>query len=268
MKLIKSIVWNRNLILHNKRYLKPGVYILHPCLRAYTRMSLIKKDAYNLPITKLRGVKQIVMSFIRYFFLFVVWKKNSSFSGEAVYFSNTPILEQRELKIFSLDNKLVLIASANEASFRENIRLNSLATNIFSPYVPELSIFDADKCLYTIDYISNYSRTVISTDILSKLFALYNNYYSVGDNRISTIVEEDCPKQLDFVSKHIGKQCVEYLHHGDLSRDNMIITTDNKLYLIDFEHLNYYPKFFDVFYYLINTEVCILRSMHIKKYAY
>ena len=151
----------------------------------------------------------------------------------------------------------MLIKSANEASFRENLRLNNLVSSIFSTYVPQLSIFDAEGCLYTIDYISNYSRTIISKDILLKLFSLYNNYYGVGDKRITTIVEEDVPSEFDFCVKHIGEPCVEYLHHGDLSRDNMIITTDNKLYLIDFEHLSYYPQFYDVFYYMVNTEVCI-----------
>ena len=257
MKLIKSIVWNRSLILNNRRYLKPGIYVLHPCLRAYTRLSLVKKNPVNLPITQLRGLKHVVMSIIRHFFLFVVWKKNYSFSGEAVYFSNTPVLEKRELKIFSLDNKKVLIKAANEESFRENIKLNTLVTSIFSSYVPRLSIFNADAYLYAIDYISNYSRTIISKDILLRLFEMYNKYYSVGDKRITTIAEEDVPGEFDFCVKHIGKPCVEYLHHGDLSRDNMIITTDNKLYLIDFEHLSYYPQFYDVFYYLINTEVCI-----------
>ena len=257
MKLIKSILWNRNLILKNKVYLKPGIYVLHPCLRAYTRIKFSKKDSVNLPITKLKGIKQVVMSLIRHFFVIIVWRNNSIFSGEAVYLSNTPILENRDLKIFNLEDKKVLIKSANEDSFRENIRLNTLVSNVFSPLVPQFSIFDADQYLYTIDYISNYSRSIITKDILLRLFTFYKDYYNNGDRRISTINEGDVPNDFEFCVNYIGCQCVEYLHHGDLSRDNMILTNEGELYLIDFEHLSYYPPFYDIFYFLVNTEVCV-----------
>lgn len=245
MKFLSDLKSNKRKILENKQFLKKGTYVLLPNMRTYVRLFGEKNAKRNFP-THQRGVKHCIYRFISLFFLFRV-KTNGEFSGDIVYFSTCPDDFNRDCKVFSSDKKQVLFICANEV--RYNLYMNNRKRVESAFEMPTLIDSDSEKFYIIEEYIDHTQKETDSVKITERLFEFYDNYYSREDNKV---LSSEHPEYLcDGIT---AEQCPHlYLHHADLSKDNLIfVPAQDRLLFIDFDHENYYPPFYDIMFFILN----------------
>lgn len=253
MKVFKSIKWNISILRNNKNLLKSGIYVLHPNLRTFIRLSFRSNDNINLPITPIKGFKFRLMGIVRIFFTQIVLSRKSEFNGEVVYLSNTPDLDKREIKVFNLQSNEVYVKLQDRHTYNNFISLYNKVSDKFN--VPEVIDFNNDILSYTLRFIRNKTDIVYSDIIIENLLSFYNQYYHQNNPTHIEIINEDAFHRVGISPYYKDYRHSLFLHHGDLSRDNLIFSHDDDVFLIDFEHADNYPPYYDIFYYLVNTMV-------------
>lgn len=218
-------------------------------MRTYANIGLYRNALSNFPFEKV-NFKSILRYFVGLLFSFCVWA-DGDFKGEILYFSNISEQHNRDLKIFSAHESKIRILFANKVRALLYCKNREKADNKFP--VTKLYEYNEDE-LYAIDeYIIKKKDENVSIEIVGELFDFYLKYYS------------QCKERCDFVKQkeyELHNECdlslnecpILFLSHADLSKDNYIYTDDKerKFVFIDFDHSDYYPPFYDMFFLILN----------------
>lgn len=233
MEFLKSLYHNYKLLKKYQHLLQGGMYVIHPNLRSYVKLGN-KKNPY-LPSGD-SGRKWLFMYITSFLFTRLVIKgKKDGF--EFVYFSNMPEVDYRDIKMFSIRNAKVLTICQSKRRYERIIAKKEFVGCYFPlPNWREIKGLQ-DLCLEEELIELQNRQKIIKKDYLLKLVSFYVNYFSVVKNDVRY-----CKDGL-------------YYQHGDLSIDNVFVNRDGELLFIDFDHSDYLPAFYDVFYQIVNNYI-------------
>lgn len=222
-------------------------------MRTYANIKSYRKALSDFPLEK-NSVKSVIKFCIGLFFSFYV-SQQGDFEGEILYFST--ILEQRnrDLKIFSLKKSKIIILFANKVRALLYYKNRQKTENKFP--LTKLYEFN-EKQLYAIDeYIVTKDANNVSVEIIGELLEFYLRYYFQCKDKCDFVNSEE----INFLEKYklSLKECPTlFLAHADLSKDNYIyVKEERKFIFIDFDHMDYYPPFYDVFFLILNQIVAM-----------
>ena len=250
MKIINDLKHNKKIALEKTDYLKKGKYVLLPNMRTYVHKDKYKEALSHFPGGVKSKAKLLFYKILRCFFAFKI-KNTGEFNGEALYFSTVPNPAYRDCKVFSYDKEKVAIFCANRKRFDLYMK-NRNRNNMFP--LPNLCEIN-EESLYVCEEFFCYKENIVYNfkELLHSLFDFYFNYYekcndlkeslhSLGNEELlcQDVKVEECPTL--------------YLHHADLSIDNLIYCKkpSKRIVFIDFDHENYYPPFYDIFFLMFN----------------
>lgn len=234
MKILRKIRNYKRLLKEHKMYLKSGFYILSFNLRSYRH--ILSKKTIKLPKEKITLKRILIWLFSFRFIIFINNKNQTFFEGDLVYFLNTLEISKVDIKIFDQKNNLMLVCYPNEDRFMLAKKRFDCAKLIFPTNEKK---FDKKKLLSSEAIINGFSDKNKDLETLKKLFNFYNNYFK-------KMVETN-----NFKKNNVGDILI--MQHGDLSEDNFTIYNSNLIF-IDFDNLNYYPLYFDIFFYIYHLK--------------
>lgn len=255
MKFFNNLKFQKQFLEYNKAYLKKGKYVLHGNMRTY----LLKENwknakRYSFPEEKYGFVGWIKRCIAHFFYSVKISKNGEKFNGQAVYFSNLPDSFNRDAKIFDYDTKKICTICQNKKRYDLYIGNREYFEKYFN--MPELLFRNDKRFIYEERLIEKHSiQGEFWKEIYHKLFGLYQQYFAAQDAEIKDDEYSLSSELTDLNISTYLKTVYYYKQHGDLSPDNFIYEKSGKIYFIDFDHANYYPLFYDVFFLMINLYV-------------
>ena len=113
---------------------------------------------------------------------------------------------------------------------------------------------------------SDTDRTFVIKTVLSD----YANYYKTVVFKKSQIDTTDIPiflkRELDNQLIDVNRYYMKALQHGDLTFNNLLLTYDNDVYFIDFEHEDDFFFLYDIFWIIQNDYIYNNNILLLKKY--
>lgn len=249
MKLFKTLKSNRKKAISHKSFLRRGWYVLLPNMRTYVNLCVYKemKESFPKERTSIKAYIKRVLA-LRYSF----WVKSSGdFAGEAAYFSTVENEEYKDCKIFSFKSSEVAVFAANQERFALYQKNRTRNTERFP--MPKLYVLDPNREFYVEEYLHHKALCPNELEeLMGALIEFFSKYYQKCDFKNDYSHGIDFSEQMYPVSPNIKL----YLHHADLSIDNVIYrTAEKRFWMIDFDHEDYYPAFYDVFFLMWNSAV-------------
>lgn len=233
MLFLKSLHSNYKLLTRYQHLLQNGLYLVHPNLRSYVKLG--SKVNQYLPTSGL-GLKWLTRYIVSFWYFKIITrgKKNGY---EFVYISNMPEIDYRDIKFFSLKQLKVLTICQSPRRYQRIIDKKKFLSAYY-PIPKWVEVSDYDNLAFEEELIELKDRqTFICEDYLLKLVSFYENYFKKVRNNVTY-----CKNGL-------------YYQHGDLSIDNVFEDIDGDLRFIDFDHSDFLPPFYDVFYQIVNNYI-------------
>lgn len=242
-------------LLANSDCLKKGLYYLHGNFRTYLYLGT-RHNVIDFPEGS-AGIKHAIKLLIgRIFYSVWIPKDGEKFQADAVYFANTGFLDDRDTKLFSYksEDKTVLTRSIDRQHYSMYMSNRAKASKNFP--LPDLIYQDDALCMYAerivggISWREDEERARL---VYLKLFGFYKNYYSFAKLCNYLISENERCAQPSEIQE--PDKCMTALHHGDLSSDNFKVQENHEIIFMDFEHADFFPLYYDVFFLIFNEAV-------------
>lgn len=253
MKFLSDLQFQKNFLKQHKAYLKKGVYVPHDNLRTY----ILKGYKLNdwLPKGKYT-LKKLVKKLVAHTLYTVrVFENGNDFTSQAVYFANTPPSNHsnRDVKFFDYESKTVRTICPNKARFDKYIH----NWQYFKNYFPLPDLLFADEEHFVFDERMIEKRSVPDREwiyVFQTIFDIYAAYFHTPG-----VDKKNVAYKCSYITNCDNEDCrfsvTLYRQHGDLSADNFIYDADGKVYFIDYEHADYYPCFYDLFFLIVHSYV-------------
>lgn len=252
MKIIDNLKSNRKKALANTSFLKKGKYVLLPNMRTYVHKDKYEEALNSFPKPRgKKGSRTIFYKLLRPLFSFKV-KDTGDFMGETMYFSSTPNPADRDCKIFSYVHGKMVIVSGNKKRYDTYLKNRNNISELFP--LPEFYEANEEKQYIIEEFIlDKQANKNGSRELLDCVFEFYGDYYKKC-KALNKFKRSDENEELLCQSVTKEESPVLYLHHADLSIDNIVYCQEptQRLVFIDFDHENYYPPFYDVFFLITN----------------
>lgn len=251
MKFLSDLQFQKNFLKQHKAYLKKGVYVLHDNLRTYI-LKGYKLDDW-LPNSKHSLKNMIKILIARIFYSVRIRDNGTEFSAQAVYFANTPDHSNRDAKFFDYESKRLRTICPNKARFDTYIH----NWQYFKNYFPLPDLLFADEEHYVFDEKMIEKRSVPDSEwqtVFQTIFDIYSAYFNTPGIDTKNVVYK-CVYMKNEKNEHSNQSITLYRQHGDLSADNFIYDADGKVFFIDYEHADYYPIFYDLFFLIVHSYV-------------
>lgn len=233
MIFINSFRYNYELLKRYQHLLQKGIYVLHPNLRSYVKLGKIKNP--YLPNAD-SGIKWGIMYMTSLLYSKLVTRGNDD-GYEFVYISNMPEFEARDIKLFAPMQAKVLTICQSSKRYENIIAKKRFVGEVFPiPQWREVNGLQGSCFEERLVDLQN-RQTIIQESYLIKLVLFYSNYFCAVKKN-----QKYCKNGL-------------YYQHGDLSIDNVFIERNGELCFIDFDHSDYFPAFYDVFYQIVNNYI-------------
>lgn len=252
MRYLSQMKFYKHFLEENKDYLKRGIYVPSSNLRTYTLPQYRQDNWFPSGKYTLKNIVKILIA--RAFYSVIVRKDGSKFSAQAIYFSNMPQQYNRDAKFFDFDKKRIRTVCPNQKRYDLYMR-NRL---YFEKYFPMVDLLFADDEHYIYEEKIIEKMRVPDSEwntVFRYLLGIYSAYYETPG-----IDQMHVAYQYKHLSNHIDKKGGEqvitlYRQHGDLSSDNFIYDVNGKVYFIDYDHANYYPAYYDLFFLMIHLYI-------------
>ena len=252
MKFLNDLRFQKNLLLQNKSCLNKGTYILHNNLRTYLQLGHSASKWFPSAKITLKNIVKILIA--RIFYSIRINKNGKQFSAQAVYFSNELQTCNRDIKFFDYEKQIIKTICPNRSRYDSYMRNRSY----FGDYFPlvDLLATDEEELAFVEKMITKSSISDEEWEsVFQKLFSIYSAYYNKK--------EIDAKHNVTYLCTNFSRGKIEknyfvtsfYRQHGDLSSDNFIYDTNGNVYIIDYEHADYYPYFYDLFFLMVNLYV-------------
>jgi len=194
----------------------------------------------------------------------IIANSDNLYNGEMIIISSS----KNHYKIFDFDNQL-LITVYEDKDIYEKVNDNyNYFTNVVKLNTPDI-VKNDDKELVTVErYIKFDEENKNRVDLFEKIL---KQYILVGKNfEVRYVSNEE--KSDNLLKYNIFKSIYKYVNtqhdndlnackikcHGDLWSSN-IIYNENTLYYIDYEMVDYYSFFYDIYFYMF-SEAYILND--------
>ncbi len=260
MKFLSDLQFQKKFLKQHKECLKKGVYVLHDNLRTYILKENIKDNWFPTSKHSLKNLIKILIA--RIFYSVKIRENGTEFSAQAVYFSTVPQIYNRDAKFFNYEEKKIRTFCPNKVRYDLYMRNRGYFVNYF-PMV-DLLLADDEGLVFEERMIDN--RGVAEDEwetVFRTLFDIYSAYYKTnGIDKIKT--DYRCANISDSVQGCDLFSTVLYRQHGDLSSDNFMYDADKRLFFIDYDHANYYPVFYDLFFLMVNLYIWKEKDVGIK----
>ena len=251
MKFLNDLRFQKDFLKRNKSYLKKGVFVLHENLRTYV-LKERKKDTW-FPGTKRTLKSKIKSSVARLFYSVQVRKSGDDFSAQAVYFSTVPHVYNRDAKFFDYEGKRVRTVCQNKVRYDLYMRNRTY----FEKYFPMVDLLSADeeRLVFEERLIDKISVPKDAWEsVFRTIFDTYSTYYQLSEID-KTRVAYRCAQISESAAEAPEFTTTLFRQHGDLSSDNFIYDKNGKVFFIDYDHANYYPVFYDLFFLIVNLHL-------------
>lgn len=235
-----------------KKYLTPGKYHLS---NNYTVISKNKQKKFNTfsSFGKRGKIKTILFNFLSNR-KFSIKNKNVLFNGDTIIISTSG----KQCKIIDSYNNLILTKYFSKKIFRKAMKNYECLKGIYN--VIEIKTINYRE-QYTIENFID-SISITSDKILEEMFNLYisnhNKFEKKNIDVKNNSVHFSNDKKFKTIYYEINSNNIYIKCHGDFWKSN-IIFDGNKYNIIDFENVNYFPFYYDIFYFIF-TESYILNN--------
>ncbi len=221
------------------KYLKNGLFYLN-----YKNGRSFVSNKQHIGMLPKDGQSRKLLLFLRTLsfclpYINTVGKKR--FQGEAVYFNNSS-KEPSEIKVFNYGKGVMMTIYFSKARYEQVKSLYETIHDLFP--TPKKQFNDLENYIIE-EIVEGWGRDNVSEEAFCALIEFYNLWFQ---------------KELLANNFKVIDGNAYYLQHGDLSLDNFNYSKDgHKLLFIDFDWLNYYPKYYDLFFkFLIQTILVLL----------
>lgn len=231
---IRKLLVMRKKLRSNSKYLKNGLYVLHSTQRTYIR--LFDQDNDIFPQGQVAGKARMRLLVGRVLPVMIM-SSQKQFDGTSAYFSNMPDIGQADIKIFSTSKKEVLTVCPSSQRFEDVISRKREVLDAFP--CAQLIKVEPQSLMYIEQLVIKGKSPTYMNQLFERLVAYYMIYYQ--QQRAKGEYQE---------SKEGLKL---FMHHGDLSADNVILDGDGRLVFIDFDHCGWYPACYDLLYFGVNV---------------
>lgn len=251
MKFLHNLKFQKDFLKQNQACLKKGTYVLHGNLRTYVLNKHMKGNWFPTEKQSLKHMIKVLIA--RIFYSVRVPKDGDKFSAQAVYFSTVPQIYNRDAKFFDYEAKKVRTICQNKIRYDLYMRNRVY----FEQYFPMVQLLLADDERFVFEERMIDNKGVADGEwetVFRRIFDIYSAYYKTnGIDKIKT--DYHCTNISNSVTSGISFSTVLYRQHGDLSSDNFMYDADKRLFFIDYDHANYYPIFFDLFFLIVNLYI-------------
>lgn len=192
----------------------------------------------------------------RIFYSVIAAENGTEFSAQAVYFANTPDHSNRDAKFFDYENKTVRTLCPNKVRYDTYIH----NWEYFKNYFPLVNLLSADEEHFVFDEKMIEKRSVPDREwetVFLTIFGIYSAYFHTPGVDKKDVVYK-CSYMPNCDNENSKFSITLYRQHGDLSADNFIYDKDGKLFFIDYEHADYYPCFYDLFFLIVHS--CVWKN--------
>ena len=251
MKFLSDLQFQKNFLKQHKAYLKKGVYVPHDNLRTYILKGYKLNDWFPNSKHNLKNMIKILIA--RIFYSVRIRDNGTEFSAQAVYFSTVPQVYNRDAKFFNYEEKKIRTICPNKV--RYDLYMHN--RGYFVKYFPMVDLLMSDDERFVFEERMIDNRGVADGEwetVFRSIFDIYSAYYKTnGIDKIKT--DYHCTNIPNYVPGCISFSTVLYRQHGDLSSDNFMYDADKRLFFIDYDHANYYPIFYDLFFLMVNLYI-------------
>ena len=247
---IKTVFFGLRSVFDNcKEYLKKGIYVIADNYTLKNSISNNTVSVFSDYYNEKNPIKKVFNNLISKR-KYVVSEKND-YNGELIVVSSS----RKQYKIFDFDNKIVITKYKSKKQYFLCKSNYDYAKKIYR--TSEIIKFDNQKLTtferYLINNFNDKNNEIIYEKIL---FDYINNNTNYDTIKKSEITMPKKFKKYDILCKIYNNLIAEnYIgftkikSHGDLWSSN-IIYSHNNVYYIDFETINYYSFFYDIFFYM------------------
>ena len=259
---MKMIIYNIMLLVFPLRmvfkkfliYLKNGTFHMcgsNDCLsndktqintfKIYNKKNILKKIIYK--IIQLKKVK--------------VKNNHAKFEGDSLLITSS----LNNVKIFDKHNKKTLSIYFEEANYKKIMNNMILADKIFK--IPKIIEFKDEEKSILEEYINDDG---ITEQVFYKIIDFY--IFNQWDIKLIDILPEECDDLLKKEKYKIYDNLLEkkmILCHGDLWSSN-ILCEDSNIFFVDFENIDYYPIYYDLFYFMFSEAYIKNNYKYIENY--
>lgn len=248
MKFLDDLKFQKNFLIKHKAYLQKGVYVLHENLRTYILKEYMEKDWFPKAESTLKNRIKIFIA--HSLFSVRVGKNQNDFSAQAVYFSTIQQAYNRDAKFFDYKGRKVRTVCQNKIRYDLYMRNRKY----FEKYFPMVNLLSADEDSLIFEEKLIDKKSIADGQwetVFRKLFDIYSKYY-----KISEIDKTDSVHRFThFPVEKNDRNVTLYRQHGDLSSDNFIYDKNGDIFIIDYDHANYYPLYYDLFFLITNLYI-------------
>lgn len=249
-------------------FLKKGKYTLHSNIRTFILKdkTAIQYSKQLIPVSRRSTVVKKLISMVN-FFPAINMKENGidGFGASIMYIKNDNDTSGNII-FFDFDKMLLMQKCSCSKRYEDIIENNRYFSNYFN--LAEIVYQDDEGFIYKEKIIDSKPKNTWTHELFKYIFSTiieqYGNYFVHCNMKVNFFKEEmtidtDNIVLNNFISKILNKidpillesQIPYFQEHGDLSFDNTLCE-NNKVYFIDFEHSDFYPFFYDLFFGMVN----------------
>lgn len=187
--------------------------------------------------------------------------KYTSYSGELVVITSS----RQQYKIFDFDNNNVIVKYLSTKKYDIIKKNYHYISKLFN--TPKIIKYNDEELVTIEQYIFNENISDKKEQIFNEVLNIYirtgnkvelmNDKFQKQSKNISKT--SFFQKINKYISKNTVLQNIKYIKcHGDLWSSNILLK-DNTLYFIDYEKVDYYSVFYDIYFYMF-SEAYILNN--------